>query len=122
MSRFAIIPAQALLDTRLSPRHLSVLLAIGLDTDKVGWCFLSQETIGEILGLSTSMVNAVITTLESCGYLQIINQYNDLAKAVSMMRVKMDAIVEPQFLRKVTTLMTPAASTEPSIEASTVAS
>lgn len=102
MSRFSIIPAQAIFDKRLSPRDITVLAAIGTHTDKSGWCFPSQGTLGKMLGISRPMVNRVIKHLQNSGYLQVVQKFNGKSQTVNLMRVLMDRIAPSEFQREVT--------------------
>jgi biotin operon repressor len=102
VTRFAVIPAAAVLDTRLSLRELSVLSALGLHTDKAGWCYPSSERLGELLGVSGAMVRRSIGTLQACGYVEIRPRTNrDGGRASNLIRVLFDAEIPAQFLRQV---------------------
>lgn len=103
MSRFAIIPASAVLDRRLSLRELSVLAAIGMHTDRNGWCFPSSERLGEILGVSGAMVRRSIGVLQEHGYLEVRARRNaDGGRTSNLIRVRFDAEHEQEALREAT--------------------
>lgn len=77
MTRFAVIPAAAVADSRLSLRELSVLAALGIYTDRDGWCYPSSESLGAMLGVSGQMVRRSMAELERHGYLQTTPRYGD---------------------------------------------
>lgn len=92
MSRFSVIPAAAVLDTRLTLRELSVLAAIGLHTDRDGWCYPSSERLGDLLGVSGAMVRRSIAALTQAGYLQVRKRYaKDGGQTSNLMRVLFDS-------------------------------
>lgn len=70
MSRFGQIPMTALLDKRLTPRDITVIAALGIYTDKHGWCHPSYTTVGAILGISRQAVQRSVQNLERAGYLE----------------------------------------------------
>lgn len=101
MSRLSIVPAQAVCDKRLSPRDITVLAAICIHTDRAGWCYPSQTTLGKILGVSRQAVQKSIKHLQECGYVQTIIRYDTVknAQITNLTRVLLDAIIDAQFLR-----------------------
>ena len=107
MSRFAILPLQALLDIRLSPRDITVLAALGSHTDKAGWCFPSLSRIGEMLGISRQAVQKSYKTLRLCGYVQSIAQFRDKEQTANLTRVLFDVIVDDTLQRLVAPPATP---------------
>ena len=108
MSRFSIMPSQAILDKRLSPRDLSVLAAIGTYTDRVGWCFPSQTTLGVMLGISRQAIQKSIRALVDCHYLQVAQRYEGTRQTSNLMRVLFDSITEVDQIR----LVAPPATSE----------
>lgn len=68
--RFSIIPARAVADTELSRSALAVLAALGIYGDREGWCWPSQSTLGDILGISRQAVGRHVKTLVKRGYLE----------------------------------------------------
>lgn len=92
MARFSVIPAAAVIDSRLSLRELSVLCAIGIHTDRNGWCYPSSERLGEMLGVSGGMVRQSVAALAKHGYVQIVGRRRDDGGQTSnAIRVMMDA-------------------------------
>lgn len=92
MARFSVIPAAAVIDSRLSLRELSVLCAIGIHTDRNGWCYPSSERLGEMLGVSGGMVRQSVAVLAKCGYVQIVGRRReDGGQSSNAIRVMMDA-------------------------------
>ena len=91
MSRFAVIPASAIADKRLSLRELSVLAALGLHTDRNGWCWPSSSRLGEMLGVSGGMVRQAIASLAGYGYVDIQpRQRADGGQTSNLIRVLFD--------------------------------
>ena len=100
--RYAVLPATALLDKRLSLRDVSVLGALGIHTDKQGWCTPSQGRIGAMLGISRHTVAKSIVHLRDCGYLVVSARRGDGGGQTSnLMRVVMDLNVPETCLRYV---------------------
>lgn len=70
-ARFAIIPAWAVDDDRLTPAPLRLLLALGSYADaKTGWCHVKRKTLADRLGLSPSTISGHLRTLEDLGYVE----------------------------------------------------
>lgn len=91
MSRFAIMPAAAVTDTRLTTRDLTVLAAIGVHTDRNGWCYPSQGRLGEMLGITRQAVQKSMRALTGAGYVQIVARVRgDGAQTSNAMRVLFD--------------------------------
>lgn len=91
MSRFAIMPASAVTDARLSTRDLSVLAAIGVHTDRNGWCYPSLGRLGEMLGISRQAVQKSMRSLTAAGYVQTVARArDDGGQASNRMRVLFD--------------------------------
>ena len=92
MARYSVIPASAVVDSRLSLRELSVLAAIGIHTDRNGWCYPSSERLGEMLGVSGGMVRQSVAALARCGYVQIVKRSReDGGQTSNAIRILMDA-------------------------------
>lgn len=76
MSRFCVLPARFLTDSRMtSMAHLRVLAAIGQHTDRNGWATVGLRLLGELVGLdgqplSKSRVSHIISDLVEWGYLE----------------------------------------------------
>lgn len=91
MGRFSIIPASAVTDQRLSLRDLSVLAAIGLHTDRDGWCYPTLGRIGELLGVTRQAVQKSMRVLCECGYVEMRERRrDDGGQASNRMRVLYD--------------------------------
>lgn len=100
MARFSILPASAIVDSRLTLRELSVLAAIGIHTDRNGWCFPSSERLGEMLGIRGPMVRKSIAALASYGYLEVRERFRDDGSQTSnAIRVLMDTEHQSQHMR-----------------------
>jgi len=72
--RFAITPARAVEDQRLSHPAYRVLACLGTYADKDGWCFPKASTIGERIGMARSTVAGHITDLVRLGYVELHRQ------------------------------------------------
>jgi hypothetical protein len=68
--RLSIIPARAVADPRLEGRDLQVLCFLGMHTDKLGWCFLTQGMIADKLRCGRSTVQRSIARLIEAEYVQ----------------------------------------------------
>ncbi|KQZ00887.1 hypothetical protein ASD45_08470 [Pseudolabrys sp. Root1462] len=68
--RYSITPARAYTDARLEGRDLHVLGFLGMHTDKLGWCFLSQGTIATALRCGRATVQRSLDRLIDAGYVQ----------------------------------------------------
>jgi hypothetical protein len=68
--RFARVPYEVLLDTRLARRHLAVLSAILLHADDAGKARPTLKTLSEITGVTTTEVSRTTSDLVRFGYLK----------------------------------------------------
>ncbi len=68
-SRFSIFQATALSDTRLTPRDITVLAALGTYADKKGLCSPAVSSIAATLGVSRQAVQRSLRTLCDCRYI-----------------------------------------------------
>src|ERR1043166_330252 len=68
--RYSIIPAGAVIDPSIERGDLRVLCFLGIHTDKLGWCFLSQGTIAAELDCGRSTVQRALTRLVEAGWVQ----------------------------------------------------
>lgn len=89
--RYSITPARACTDPRLEGRDLQVLCFLGVHTDKLGWCFLSQGTIADKIGCGRSTVQRSLARLIEAGYVQTREFSGKRAHACHAYRVVMDA-------------------------------
>jgi DNA-binding MarR family transcriptional regulator len=102
MGRFSIIPASAVTDERLSLRDLSVLAAIGLHTDRDGWCYPTLGRIGELLGVTRQAVQKSMRVLCDCGYIETRERRrDDGGQASNRMRVLYDTEHPASVLRAI---------------------
>lgn len=69
--RYSIIPARAVVDPRLEGRDLQVLCYLGMHTDKLGWCVLSQVVAAEKIGVGRSTVQRSLARLTEAGWVQV---------------------------------------------------
>lgn len=67
--RFAMVPYEALTDSRLTPRLFLVLSALFLHSDPDGKCTPTIATLGEMLGMHPTEVSKATTALAKLGYL-----------------------------------------------------
>lgn len=116
MSRFAIMPAAAVTDTRLSTRDLSVLAAIGVHTDRNGWCYPSLGRLGDMLGISRQAVQKSMRVLTAAGYVQAVARAReDGGQASNRMRVLFDT-EHPQGAMRVAPPATPEVAPPATVE------
>lgn len=68
--RFAIVPARAIDDTRMTHTALAVLVALGTVADRDGWCGpLDSRRIGRRLTMTPQAVDKQLDALDGWGYL-----------------------------------------------------
>jgi len=84
--RFAIIPARAVDDPRLSRSSLAVLVTLGTYSDKAGWCWPSVSTLAVRLGVSERQVKRSLRELEKLGYLETKRQFDSRGLEISARR------------------------------------
>ena len=68
--RFAVVPADVVLDGDLTLHQLRVLMVLALHADRDRSSFPSQRRIAELVGSSRSRVNATLQELEAEGYVR----------------------------------------------------
>ena len=76
MSRLVPIPTSAILDSRLSPRDVTVLAAFGSISDVIGWCPQDVGRVGEMLGITRRAAQESIRALHECGYMEVRDSSN----------------------------------------------
>lgn len=81
--RFSVIPARAVDDKKLGKAALLVLVALGTYSDRDGWCWPSQTTIANRLGVSRPAVANQIKKLKQLGYIQIEPRFDSDGRQVS---------------------------------------
>ena len=102
MSRFSIIPARAVYDSRLSPHALKVLCALGVHSDKSGWCYPSLKKIGALIGCSRQTVSGHISILVRLGYIESrIQKRDDGGQSSNLYRILMD-VGDPETMSDLT--------------------
>lgn len=69
-ARFSIVQARAVKDERITDAQLRVLNALGMYSDKDGWCWPSQSTLAEDIHRSRQTVNGYIAELVDLGYVE----------------------------------------------------
>jgi len=74
VGRFSIIPSRAVLDTELPRPALLLLNALGIYSDKDGWCWPSQETLAELTEHSQQWVSKYILVLEKRNYVNVTRE------------------------------------------------
>src|SRR5262245_6939876 len=70
MSRFAIVPAAALDDERMTGAALMVLCLLSTYADRQGWCWPHQETMATRLKVQQAAISKQIARLEEWGYIE----------------------------------------------------
>ncbi|MCX5518463.1 helix-turn-helix domain-containing protein [Kaistia defluvii] len=68
--RYSIIHGDAATDPRLKGKALQVLCILGRHTDRGGWCSRSQVKMAAQLQCARSTIQAAISILVECGYVQ----------------------------------------------------
>lgn len=91
-ARFSIIQAKAVRDRRVSDSVLRTLCALGLYSDKDGWCFPAQEALAQDTDKSRQTVNQHIKFLVDFGYLEKHPRFDeDGGQTSNMYRLVFDA-------------------------------
>ena len=92
MSRFAVLPARAFEDSRLSLSHLKALGIICTHTDKNGWAWPSVSRIAAVIGVSRQRTSKCIQEMKEWGYLEVRSQKRktDGGQTSNLYRVIMD--------------------------------
>ncbi len=70
MSRYSIIPADAVDDPRVTDLHLRVLVVFGKASDNNGWLRVNQKLVAERVGRSRETINRAIRELVEMGYVR----------------------------------------------------
>ncbi len=75
-ARFCQVPSGAISDKRLGERHLRVLLAIGMYSNREhdGWCWPSRATLEEVTGIKHANVSRIVSDLSDFGYIKVEKQ------------------------------------------------
>lgn len=84
--RFAIVPARAVDDRRLSRSTLAMLVTLGTYSDRNGWCWPSVSTLAVRLGISERQVKRAIRELEKLGYIETQRQFDNRGLEISARR------------------------------------
>jgi hypothetical protein len=94
--RFAVIPTTAVLDPELHPTAIRVLAVLASYADKEGWCWPSQTTLGESLGVSRQAIQRQLAHLEDRGYIESARQARaDGGETSKKYRIRYDYDVAP---------------------------
>ena len=72
-NKFSLVPARAIADERFKkhPAALRVLNALGLYVNPDGWCYPSQATLAQQLGISRQAVAQHVQFLVQSGYVEV---------------------------------------------------
>ena len=70
--KFAVVPAAATDDARLSASDLRVLATLATYADGNGYCLLPPSTIGHRLGMTGEAVSEHLLACVKAGYLEVI--------------------------------------------------
>ncbi|WP_322007700.1 hypothetical protein [Paraburkholderia tropica] len=75
-ARYAQIPAQLLLDSRLAPRHLQIMMVMILHANRdTGVCKISRETIADYTGYTVTVISKATKALMEFGWLEKSRQW-----------------------------------------------
>lgn len=74
-TRFAILPAVAVYDSKLSHAAFRVLSVLASYSDRDGWAWPRLTEIGESLGMSKTTVSEHIGGLERLGYIEVERRF-----------------------------------------------
>lgn len=91
--RWIILPARALDDSELRNHPAAYMVLCALSTyasTRDGWCFPSQRTISDRLGVSRQAVQQHIKKLKDLGYLEIHPQFKNGQQVSSKYRIICD--------------------------------
>lgn len=89
--RISIIPTYAMNDKRLTFTDVRVLSMLGSYTDRNGWCYPSQQTIADDMGVSRMTVSRCIKKLCKYGHILSRPKYRpDGSKTVNEYKVLLD--------------------------------
>lgn len=80
-ARFSIIQAKAVRDKRVTDSLLRTLCALGLYSDKDGWCFPKQGTLGEDVDKNQQNISKDIQALVKLGYVESYPQWDKVTGA-----------------------------------------
>ena len=98
--RYAITPADAAYDTRLTDFEHRVLACIGSHANGSGWCWINQKKLAERLGKVRETVNRAISKLCKLLYLEKVNrqssEFGDDRSNICFFRVRMDGGEAPE--------------------------
>ena len=85
---FAIVPAEAFRDARLSLRDIQVLGLVCSHLNKDRICWPSQSRLAKMAGVSRSVVCRSLSRLNSCGYILHVERYReDGGRSTNLIRV-----------------------------------
>lgn len=73
--QFSILPTSASVDKRVGPAAHQLLSLLSSYADEEGWCWPSQKTLAERLGISERSVRERLATLEETGYVVSERQF-----------------------------------------------
>lgn len=95
-AKFAILPAAAIRDPRVSPQHLRVLAHLTLfGGNKDSGCWPSYRVLAEQVGISRRLIIDYVRHLKECGYVEIeARQRPDGSQSSNVIRVLMDISFE----------------------------
>lgn len=99
MSRFAIIPARALDESRMTFTHLRILVQLGARADKNGWSFPGRKDLAAKAGnVSHSRVSQCVTDLKEWGFIQVEKRArSDGSQTSNFYRVLFDVGAAPDY-------------------------
>lgn len=98
--RYSIIPADAVVDERVSDLHLRILAIFGKASDSNGWLRANQSALARQMNRARETINRAIADLVEWGYLRKQARYsgNDGRQLINDYQVVMDR-ERPKFAR-----------------------
>jgi len=68
--KFAVVPIRAITDKSLTPSEFRILALVASFANRNGFTWVSQETLGQVMGVTFQAISAKIVKLKQAGYLE----------------------------------------------------
>ena len=81
------IPAEILLDEKLTDKEKFILSMILYLSDETGSCFASNGYLASIVKVSTNRVSKIISSLKNKNYIQVILKYKNDSKEIEQRQI-----------------------------------
>lgn len=81
------IPAEILLDEKLTDKEKFILSMILYLSDETGSCFASNGYLSSIVKVSTNRVSKIISSLKNKNYIQVILKYKNDSKEIEQRQI-----------------------------------